>query len=422
MSDDHHRWRIGSEPPLIRPHSAAKHRVIEQYLSLYVQVLTADPKIRELFYLTLIDGFSGGGLYRDEVTNEKRHGSPLLMLKAMRESEAIARCKRSKEFRLDVEYIFVESSVEHFSCLKANLEQSEFRALLTDKITLVNDVFINRVNSIISRVRSRARGNRAIFVLDQFGYADVPFHAIRSILSQLKNAEVILTFATDSLIDYLSEQDSTQKILENLGLELSKAQIRSAKQEADGRRAIQFILHKQIYVNSGAKYYTPFFIRSKDAHRDYWLIHLSNHSRARDVMVGLHWLQNTNFAHFGRPGLMMLGYDQDHDIRLTGQRYFPEFRFDEIAHKSTHECLLDELPERLSGFKDGITFGDLFAELTNETPATSEIMKEALAAIHKECIIEIRDKSGLVKRQAGIQHRTDIIKPSNQRLLFIPGS
>ncbi len=36
--------------------------------------------------------------------------------------------------------------------------------------------------------------------------------------------------------------------------------------------------------------YAPFIIRSKEAHRDYWLIHLSQHSRARDMMVGLHWL------------------------------------------------------------------------------------------------------------------------------------
>src|SRR5205807_10591228 len=111
--------------------------------------------------------------------------------------------------------------------------------------------------------------------------------------------------------------------------------------------------HEQVYSNSGAKYYTPFFIRSKDAHRDYWLIHLSNHSRARDVMVSLHWLENTSFAHFGRPGLLMLGYDQDEDIKITGQPVFPEFRFDEFALASTHDSLMDELPERLFRFSDG---------------------------------------------------------------------
>jgi hypothetical protein len=66
-------------------------------------------------------------------------------------------------------------------------------------------------------------------------------------------------------------------------------------------------------------------------------------------------------------------------------------------------------------------FGDLFARLTNETPATSEILRAALAMMLREGMIDVRDKTGLVKRQAGIQHRTDVIKPSSQRLLFIDG-
>jgi len=343
------------------------------------------------------------------------------MLKAMREAAVLAQVKRSKEFSLDVEYFFVESSKETFPCLKATLELSEFRALLADKIKLLNDEFKNQVGPIISHIRSRGTSCRAIFVLDQLGYTDVPFSSIQSILSQLKNAEVILTFATDALIDYLSERDSMQKTLEVLGLEISKDQIKVAKQEKNWRRAIQFLLHQQIFINSGAKYYTPFFIRSKDAHRDYWLIHLSNHSRARDVMVGLHWLENTSFAHFGRPGLLMLGYDQDEDIKITGQQLlFPEFRFDEIARVSTHDCLMRELPERLFAFSDGVTFATFFAGLTNETPATSEIIKAALAVMLQDGMIDIRDKTGLVKRQIGVQHGTDIIRPSRQRRLFNP--
>src|SRR5438105_2391047 len=55
MADDHHKWQIGSELPLIRPHSLAKHRVIEQYLIRYVDVLTANPRMPE-FCLTLVDG------------------------------------------------------------------------------------------------------------------------------------------------------------------------------------------------------------------------------------------------------------------------------------------------------------------------------------------------------------------------------
>lgn len=61
MARDNHQWIPGAEPPEIRPHSQAKHRVIDAYLRRYVEVLTGDVRIPE-FYLTLVDGFSGGGI------------------------------------------------------------------------------------------------------------------------------------------------------------------------------------------------------------------------------------------------------------------------------------------------------------------------------------------------------------------------
>jgi hypothetical protein len=53
------------------------------------------------------------------------------------------------------------------------------------------------------------------------------------------------------------------------------------------------------------------------------LIHLSSHWKARDVMTDLHWELGTTFAHYGRPGLYMLGYDQDCDEGWTGQPFLP---------------------------------------------------------------------------------------------------
>ena len=336
------------------------------------------------------------------------------MLKAMKDAGAAQAKRRSKEFNLDVEYFFVESSIDHFPILKSNLEQSEFRSMLAHNIHLLNDVFTNRVEQIVQHIRNQSRKRRAIFLLDQFGYKDVPLPAIRSILSQLEHAEIILTFAADSLIDYLSELDSMQMTLERMGLQLSKEEIRTAKEQADWRCAIQILLHDRIFLNSGARHYTPFFIRSADAHRDYWLIHLSNHSRARDVMVGLHWDENTSFAHYAGAGLSMLGYDPDRDTKITGQ----PFLFDQDAREHTMESLLNDLPGRIRETKDGVEFGDFFARVTNETPATSDLLKSVLTILRKEGIIEIRAFDGLTRR-SGIQNRTDIIKPSSQPSLFV---
>jgi hypothetical protein len=113
---------------------------------------------------------------------------------------------------------------------------------------------------------------------------------------------------------------------------------------------------------------------------------------------------------------MMLGYDQDHDIRVTGQQLLlPEFRFDEMARATTKESLLSELPVRIvDKYKRGVAFEQFFADITNETPATKTIINDALAQLNAEGVIEIRDKTGLTKRESGTQHRSDVLKPSEQ--------
>jgi three-Cys-motif partner protein len=418
MSDEHHEWLIGSIPPLIRPHSLAKHRVLDQYLRRYVEVLTSNPKVPD-FRLTLVDGFSGGGLYLDSVTGEERPGSPLLMLRAMQQAAAAAQERRSKEFHLDVEYFFIEKSQPAFDHLKLMLEKSEFRSLIGNRITQIRGAFVDHVDAIIRRVKERKRGERAIFVLDQCGYTDVPLSAIRSILHSLDNAEVILTFAVDSLIDYMAANDLTQKILEKIGISLRSEQILTMKALRDSRWIIQTRLIEEIKRGASPQHFTPFFIRSKDAHRDYWLLHLSGHSRARDVMVGLHWKENTSFIHYGRSGMSMLGYDPDEDPRITRQKCLPEFCFDQSARASTEAALFDELPAKISALKDGTSFQRFFADVTNETPATSDIMGDVLIDLARQGVIEIRDADGRARR-GRVVRKTDVILPSRQGRLFLP--
>ncbi|MCA9109522.1 MAG: three-Cys-motif partner protein TcmP [Planctomycetaceae bacterium] len=417
VSKGHHLWIPGQAPPEIRPHSLAKHRIIERYLKRYVEVLTSNLRIPE-FRLTLVDGFAGGGAYWDPSVGEERPGSPILMLRAMQEAAQLAQQYRHKEFFLSVEYFFVEKTPDSFKFLQQTIRNSEFCDLEGETLTLLEGKFEDYSDSIVSRVKARRRGERAIFLLDQCGYKDVPLHAINSILSQLPNAEVILTFATDSLIDYLSTNEQTQKILGRVGLEISPTDVLTLKQEQDWRRAIQRLLHTEIHAKSGARFYTPFFIRSPDAHRDYWLIHLSGHAKARDVMVELHWDENTSFSHFGRSGLNMLGYDPAEDFELTGQHSLPAFYFDETAMALTQVSLFDELPGRIHPFADGIQFQDFFGSITNETPASSFIIKRVLAELSRTGEIKIRDKTGNTVRQRGIQKSSDVITPSSGRSLF----
>lgn len=417
MGRSNHTWKIDQAPPLIRPHSLAKHRVLQAYLERYVSVLTANPRQDQL-KLTLIDGFAGGGKYLDSRSKVDRPGSPLIMLNAMRRASIEAQAARSKPFNLDVQYFFIEKRRESLAYLKKTLNESEFRDQVEGSIRLLQGEFESHVSEVVKFIKSRGPAGRvAIFVLDQCGYTDVPLPTIRSILAELENAEVILTFATDFLINFLKADEQTQRLLEKTGITLPADTIVSAKQSREWKRIIQFALHEQIPRQTEARFYTPFFIRSTESQRDLWLIHLSGHFRARDVMVGLHWKECTDFAHFGRSGLRMLGYDQSKDAEWTKQQMLPGFYFDNTALASSQEELSEQLPEKIHPFKDGVMFDHLFANLTNDCPVTTNIMMEVISDLSRQGIVRIISKKGSTRRK-GIQHGTDIVIPSRQKLFF----
>jgi three-Cys-motif partner protein len=94
---------------------------------------------------------------------------------------------------------------EAFSSLELTLKLSEHAKRLGNSIHLFNDSFAAHSARIIEFVNEKSRSGRAIFVLDQCGYDKVPFACIRNIMHSIPNAEIILTFAADFLIDYLRE-------------------------------------------------------------------------------------------------------------------------------------------------------------------------------------------------------------------------
>jgi hypothetical protein len=116
----------------------------------------------------------------------------------------------------------------------------------------------------------------------------------------------------------------------------------------------------------------------------------------------------------------MLGYDPEKDSDWTKQKLLPGFFFDETARVDSEEQLLEQLPEQLHQFADGITFGEAFAKLTNETPVTSDIMKGVLNDLARQGVIKVRDHSGAVKRRSGVQRDSDVIIVTRQMRLFGP--
>jgi len=421
-------WEIGNRPPIIAAHSLEKHVVLRTYLTNYVQILTANPRI-ELLNLTLVDGFAGGGQYTHHETGNPVDGSPLILLRTIREAEALVNAKRKeqgirKAFKIFPEFIFIEKEPECVAFLKHTLSESEFQHEVGKSIHVIKGNFDSQLPDIVQTIRRRGKQARCFFLLDQYGYSQVPLGSLHHIFSALENAEVILNFASDSLINYLGEES-----YKNLKATLTRtglieyvdfdSLISSKHADRDWRFLIQSQLTQGIHQGSGARFFTPFFIVSRESNRAYWLIHLSMHARAQDEMTTLHWERHNHFEHYGKPGFNMLGYDPNNDPTLSGQLEM-EFMFDTDAQNRTVQSLLEEMPERISLYDDGVRFDKFFAETCNETPANLDLYKEVLGHLVSSKEIIIEGKNGETRRSGNAVKNDDQIEMVPQRKLFIP--
>lgn len=416
MAKDKYEWLIGNTPPELELHSRAKHELIYDYLVKYVAVLTTQPHI-DRFRLTLVDGFAGGGLYSDH--RGIQLGSPLLMMKAMTEAQVAAQSQRKKPFSLDAHFYFVELKKKTVDYLTHVLQNShaETAAPWRASTTVLHGAFEDHLEAVLADVRARTRAHRVIFVLDQYGYKDAPMHLLRRIFASLDNAEVILTFAADWLIAYLSDSEQSKRIISNVGLGPIGKSIQQLKEglPTEWRQTVQILLHREIFEKSGARFYTPFFIHSTEANRSYWLVHLSNHPKARDVMAELHWEKHNHFLHFGRAGLNQLGYHPQKDLEEQGFSLLP-FRFDSFALAQTNHALGQDLPRRIHETGQ-IAVSELLAKITNETPATNAIILNVLRELSAEGELELIDEKGQ-KREAGVKQlpRDKVRIPSQGKL------
>jgi len=87
-----------------------------------------------------------------------------------------------------------------------------------------------------------------------------------------------------------------------------------------------------------------------------------------------------------------------------------------IADAETPKCCGSSLSTLTS--QKGSRILTLFSRITNETPASSEIIKGFIADLKAEGVLEIRDTTGTIQRDTRIQKSSDLIIRSPQKLLF----
>lgn len=317
--------------------------------------------------MTFVDGFCGGGVYRDGT--QLVSGTPLLLCEAVEDARRSLNVGRAKPIAIDPEFYFLDRNPRAVDYLRSELVRQGRLSELGRSIHLSKGVFETNYPAIKRSIEARTtRGvGRSIFVLDQKGYTSVPVSIIRDILSAFSGGEVILTFAVDWLIDYLS--DKPQAFANLPQLEIGPDAIREymrLKNETGGRYLIQRLLKQHIQQATGARFISPFFIRSGEANKDLWIVHLSNNQTARNVMVAVHWLFKNHSWHPGQGGLEILGFDPKLDSDAL-----PDFWFGDKELEVMHDRLAEDVLRRIrDNHKDApVRYVDFLSSVANETPA-----------------------------------------------------
>ena len=409
-------WRPGEGSPTIDRHSLVKHEVLGGYVRRYIEVRAANPRIERL-PLLIVDTFAGGGTYRDPASGVLRDGSPLILLNAVREAEAAVNARRTKRLRVEAAFHFVERDAAAFRHLNDVLRNRGFDPAKRPEVHTYHAPFAAVLPKILGTRKAGGRA-RAIVVMDQYGYSKVNMKTIRGVFDHLPNAEVFLTFATDHLIDYLGRPSRVRKTLLRTGLGdlLDALPDLKETEPARKRQVVQRLLHEYIPRAVGARYYTPFFITSGASAKSYWLVHLSGHHRARDVVTEMHWKHHTSFAHYGGAGIQMLGFDPRKVLDDPPQT----FDFGESAGALADAELDHVLPSVLHPFRrDGVSCDELYEKIANSTPATSERLRQSLLRQYFDGGLAVYARSGLIKKPRVRVDPSDIVRPTGQgRLLF----
>jgi hypothetical protein len=307
--------------------------------------------------------------------------------------------------------------------LRSALTERGFGNRFDRDIFLLNTAFEPCADRLIEHVlRKMPRSPRAIFVLDQYGYSDVPTDRIARIIQSLPGSEVILTFAADALLNYFSEHsDVTMGLLQKVGIPdvLQGRSFEDIKRtEKDWRLFVQACLYQELVEKCRAKFYSLFFIRSARGHGDYWLIHFSQRARARDVMTRVHWEKNNHFIHYGGAGLDMfhvVGYVSQNDSTRAGQSGL--FEFDDVARRASTSQLVTQIAPIIYDDPNGMSFAELFATTCNFSPASADIYKDAVDVLRSHKEIEVISASTGKPSNAKIRDG-DWIKVPDQRGLF----
>lgn len=406
MARKEYDWEGGAK---LEAHTKKKLTILETYFRQYLFTRCQMPQQKK-FRLVVVDGFSGGGLYKCG-----HYGSPLIfidtLIKTTKDINLHRLAKGIGAIEIECLLLLNDAKESVINLLKENVTPLFAGAKETSENIQFEAVYFNgkfeeKYKDIKLRLKT-AKCSNVFFNLDQCGYSHVTTNIIRDIITSWRSAEVLLTFMIDSMLTYLSPKKAISGVplepdmQEKINALLSEGAIYTKSVWLAEAEKIAFA-----HLRYCAPYVSPFSINNPEGWR-YWLMHFASSYRARQVYNNVLHQDEATQAHFGRAGLNMLSYDPQDDAQL--------YLFDSDSRDAAKKDLYDDIPRLIASSGDVLGVEEFYKTAYSETPAHSDDIHDMII---KNPDVEVVTESGGERRMSHTIRIGDTLKLKSQRSIY----
>ena len=427
-------WDRTGTLPSVLPHTMTKQELVGQYVRKYIEITAgaAAAMAAEVFKCTIVDAFAGGGLFRNETTDENVVGTPLRILHAIEGAkETVSQVRRRTPLRLDIATHFNDLKPEVAAYLKEVLKD-QGHEIDGQNIRITDGTFEAKLDEMIGAIKEQQpRAGKCIFILDQTGYSQVRPEHIQLIFNELRGAEVILTMAASRMVSPffgLSKRHALDQKIGGWLLREDVIEMFRRGENNDETKAVKLrALMEELVRKTGATGYSCFTLRPKQGNY-MWIMHLVRNNRAafaRDTMLDVQWRMERASLHIGGTPADYLGFQ---GLRQGDPEAGELFQFELADAERTHlrndygtSVLKQWLTRANLSRVGGVSVNDILRETENRTALTQRDRVLSLTELRERLEtkgFEWRDAKG---KQIG-QGSNRVLKPDDRIHLGRQGS
>lgn len=316
-----------------KPHTIAKIEIVRAYLRVWLSVLGAKFKGKDLWY---IDGFAGPGEYKNY-----SDGSPVAALSAATSALTIG----TRWVAGPIHCVFVEESKERYANLLAKLESiPEQRGVLRHTF---NDTFVNGIKKLRSEHKGPFSRKEPVFAfVDPFGAEGLSFDALSALISN-PACEVLINLDTDGITriyhagDHANYRERLNEVFGDSEWEKELAGV--AKQSV--AQKILSIYKTRLRSIPNVNYAFSFEMRSSKNKIDYHLVFASQHplglEKMKEVMKKIAKDGSYSFCDDSEAAHNLFLYD---DPGYYSDQTHKQFRGKTVAYREVNDFALNETP------------------------------------------------------------------------------